>query len=247
MLFHSANLIYWVFLGIGIIFFLLIIVSGGGEDGGDIDVDVDGDVDFDSNILELDADVETDGGGETNQEGGSPWQILSWFGVGKAPLVMLLAIDFSTWGMVGLILNTILGNLTGNIPDRFLGLGGLVLIISLGISLVTGSLLSIPIGKIFTAFSEDVSSERFIGCIGTTSSKTIPYLIEGKIGQADVYDTAGNLVTISVSLPHWATVIPHHGQRILIIERHEQSYIAISKDSSDEDKWLEQGINPNNT
>nr|MDJ0511394.1 DUF1449 domain-containing protein [Crocosphaera sp.] len=87
---------------------------------------------------------------------------------------------------------------------------------------------------------EDVKSERLIGCVGTVSSKTIPYLIEGKIGQADVYDTAKNLVTISVNLPHWADVIPHHGQHILIIDRQEHSYLGIAKDSSDEDKWLNQ-------
>ncbi len=242
MLFHPANLIYWILLGIGVIFFMLIIVSGGGDEGGDLDADID------SGVLELDADVEADleADVETGTQGNGVklLQVLSWFGVGKAPLIMLLAIDFSTWGMVGWILNIILGNLTGTIPYRLLGLGGLVLLTSLSISLVTGSVLSVPIGQIFSSFGEDVSSERFIGCIGTVSSQTIPYLIEGKIGQADIYDTAGNLVTISVCLPHWAKVVPHRGQTILIIEHHAHNYIAITKDSSDEDKWLDRAINP---
>jgi hypothetical protein len=240
MLLHSANLIYWVLIGIGVAFFLLIIISGGGDEGGDIDGDID------SNGFSLDPDVDAGVEAEINGNGDefSPLQLLTWFGLGKAPLMILLAIDFSAWGVAGWTLNTILGSIMGTIPDRFFGLGGLVFLVSLFIGLWTGKLLSYPIGQIFSSFGEDVKSERLIGCVGTVTSKTIPYLIEGKIGQADVYDTAGNLVTISVSLPHWADVIPHNGQPILIIDRKEHSYLGITKDSSDEDKWLNQANLP---
>ncbi len=239
MLLHPANLLYWVLIAIGIAFFLLIIISGGGDEGGDID----------GSSLSLDADVETDIDTEISGDGDeiNPFQLLTWFGLGKAPLMILLAIDFSAWGIAGWTLNMILGSLTGTIPHRFFGLGGLVFFVSLFIGLWTGKLLSYPIGQIFSSFGEDVKSERLIGCVGTVTSKTIPYLIEGKIGQADVYDTAGNLVTISISLPHWADVIPHHGQKILIIDRREHSYIGISKDSSDEDKWINQTNLPKDT
>lgn len=246
MLFHPANLIYWVLLGIGVTFFLLIIISGGGDEGGEIDGDVD--INLDSNGFNLDADVDADIDAEAEFDSGdngfSPWRFLGWFGLGKAPLMILLGIDFSAWGMTGWILNTILGSLTGKIPEGFLGLGGVVFIVSLITGLFVGKLLSNPLGKIFSSFSEDVSSERLIGCVGTVTTKTIPYLTEGKIGQADVYDLAGNLVTISVCLPHWANVIPHNGQAILIIERQEHSYIGIMKDSSDEDKWFSRSTLP---
>ncbi len=244
MLLHSANLLYWVLIGIGVAFFLLIIVSGGGDEGGELDSDID--INVDSNGFSLDADVETDMDADMDGDGEdiSPFQILAWFGLGKAPLMILLGIDFSAWGVAGWTLNIILGSLTGTIPYRFFGLGGLVFFVSLFIGLWTGKLLSYPIGQIFSSFGEDVTSERLIGCVGTVSSKTIPYLIEGKIGQADVYDTASNLVTISVSLPHWADVIPHHGQQILIIDRQEHSYLGIAKDSPDEDKWINQNYSP---
>ncbi|MGK7942656.1 MAG: DUF1449 domain-containing protein [Crocosphaera sp.] len=240
MLLHPANLVYWVLIGIGVAFFLLIIMSGGGEEGGEIDGDVE--INFESNGFGLDTDVEADIEAEITAEGDefNALQVLTWFGVGKAPLMILLAIDFSAWGVAGWTLNTLLGTLTGTIPDGFLGLGGVVFLASLLIGLWTGKLLSYPIGQIFSSFGEDVKSERLIGCVGTVSSKTVPYLIEGKIGQADVYDAARNLVTITVSLPHWADVIPHHGQQILIIDREEHSYLGIAKDSSDEDKWLNQ-------
>ena len=222
MLFNSANLSYWILLGIGILLFLLVIVSGGGDD--DVDLDADADVD---------ADIDTDGDFSTGQ-------ILGWLGLGKAPLVLLLAIDLSTWGITGWFLNVIIASVLGYIPLQLLGLGGVILIASLSFSLFLGSLIARPLGKIFASFGEDTSSDRLIGCVGTVASKKLPYLTEGKIGQVDVRDTAGNLVSLSVSLPSWAEKIPQRGEKVLIIEQGDFCYLAIAKDSSDEDKWLNQ-------
>ncbi len=229
MLFHLANLPYWLFLGAGLVCFGLIILSGDGDD--DLELGLDPSVDL---------KAEADSLPNSTFEEGIPWQVLGWFGLGKAPLMLLLAMDFSLWGVGGWILNVAIASLTGTIPYRFWGLGGLVLFLSLGWSLWLGRLLSRPIAGLFVSFSQDSSQERIIGCVGTVTSKKIPYLMDGKIGQARVYDAAGNLLTISVSLPAWATVIPHHNQEILIIDQSPQGhgYLAIAKDSSDEDKWI---------
>ncbi len=224
MLFNSANLSYWILLGIGILLFLLVIVSGGGDD--DFDIDADADVD-------VDADIDTDGDFGTGQ-------ILGWLGLGKAPLVLLLAIDLSAWGITGWFLNVIIGSVIGYIPLQFFGLGGIILIASFSFSLFFGSLIARPLGKIFASFGEDTSSDRLLGCVGAVVSKKIPYLTEGKIGQVDVRDSAGNLVSLSVSLPSWAEKIPLRGEKVLIIEKGDNAYLAIAKDSSDEDKWLNQ-------
>ncbi len=242
MILHPANFLYWALIVIGIIFFSLIIFSSDGEEDLEIDSDTnfggsDGSrfkVNSDLEVeIDTDADLEIDG-----EKGFNPWRLLSWIGLGKAPLMILLGIDFSSWGMAGWILNTIIQSITGKIPDQFWGLGGVVLITSFLIGILIGSLLSHPIAHLFASFGEDVSSERLIGCIGTVSSKKLPYLTEGKIGQVNVYDTAGNLVSIGVALPHWATVIPHRGYPVLIIEQHQRGYLAIAKESSDEDKWM---------
>lgn len=222
MLFDSANLSYWILLGIGILLFLLVIVSGGGDD--DIELDADADVD---------ADIDTGSDFSTGQ-------ILGWLGLGKAPLVLLLAIDLSIWGITGWLLNVIIGGIIGYIPLQFLGLGGVILIASCSFSLFFGSLIARPLGKIFASFGEDVSSDRLIGCVGTVVSKKIPYLTEGKIGQVDVTDSASNLVSLSVSLPSWAEKIPIRGEKVLIIEQGDLGYLAIAKDSVDEDRWLNQ-------
>jgi hypothetical protein len=241
MLFDLANLPYWIFLGIGVLLFLLVIISGGGDDDIDTDIDIDADidtdvdVDFDSGTFEPDANTDLEG-----EEMFTPLQILGWLGIGKTPLILLLAINFSSWGVIGWFLNVVISSFTNTIPQSFFGLGGVVLITSLLGSLSIGRLLSQPIGKIFASFGEDASDTRLIGCLGTVSSKQIPYYTEGKIGQVDVIDSAKNLVTINVSLPDWATVTPHRGDQILVIDKNDNCYLVIVKDSSDQDKWFNQ-------
>lgn len=227
MIFDTANAGYWILLGTGVLLYLFVIVSGGGDE--DVDADIDADVD---------GDVEAEG------DSFGVFAVLSWFGFGQAPLMLLLATDCSVWGLLGWIFNVGLGAGLGSVPTGLLGI--LVFLSSGAIALWVGRVLAHPLGKIFASFGEDVSSDRLIGCIGTVSSKQLPHYTEGKIGQADVYDAARNMVTVHASLPHWAQVVPVRGQQILIVDRTEHSYLAIAKDSSDEDRWLQdlKGINP---
>lgn len=223
MLFDIANLIYWIFLGIGIFLFLLVIFTGGGEDE---DMDIDGDVESD---MEVDGDV--DGGLE-----GNFWFFLSWLGVGKSPLIILLAMDFSAWGVSGWLLNVLVAGVTGALPTGISAL--IILIFSFLFSVWLGRVLSIPIGKIFANFGEDIDGDRLIGCVAQVTSIKLPYLHDNKVAQADVIDNDGNLVTVEVCLPGWALVIPHRGQEVIIIDRQDHLYVAIGKDTSDQDKWL---------
>ncbi|YAF97909.1 MAG: DUF1449 domain-containing protein [Nodularia sp. CChRGM 3473] len=214
MLFNSANLPYWIFLGMGVLLFLFVIFSGGGEQDTDTD-----------------ADYDTDTNGEFNFS-----QLWGWVGIGKAPLILLLATDLSLWGIVGWMLNVLSSSLfTGNITNFA---GSIVLFGSLLISLFMGRLIAEPIGKIFAEFGEDTSSERLIGCVGTVASFYIPLENQSKIGQVDVLDTKRNLLTISAVLPEWATVAPQRGENVIIIEFKSQKYVVIAKDSPDEEHWL---------
>ena len=196
----------------------------------DIELDADADVDVD---VDADADVDVDGEGEFNS-----LDLLGWLGFGKAPLILLLAIDFSLWGLSGWILNIIIGGLTGSVPSNFFGLGGLILLISLSFSLFTGSLIARPLGKIFASFGEDTSSDRLIGCVGNVASKQVPYEGKNIIAQADILDPANNLVTVAVCLPSWAKEIPLNGQEVLVIEQTEQYYLVIKNQGIDKEKWL---------
>ena len=233
MLFNLANLPYWIFLAMGVLLFLVVIVSGGGDDDLDLDVDADVDVDWDvdAEVNPLDIDTDTDVDAEF-----SMGQFLGWFGIGRAPLILLLATDFSLIGVLGWMFNVAIGSLTGSIPTGFLA--GVVSVLSLFISLFTGGLISRPLGKIFASFGEDASSDRLIGCYGTVSSGSLPKEKQGKIGQVDVLDSARNLVTINAALPTWATIVPQRGTQVLVIEQHPQSYLVVVKDSADEQQWL---------
>lgn len=213
MLFHPANLPYWIFLGMGVLLFIFIIISGGGDDDVDIDTDVDTDADFDLNGF-----------------------FLGWVGIGKAPLILLLATDLSLWGLFGWMLNVWLGGILGEVPGGIWNV--IVLILSLTISLFTGGLIARPLGKIFTEFGEDTSSNRWLGREGTVSSATVPVEKQGRIGQVDVIDKYGNLVTINATVPEWATIIPRHGEKVIVIDRYQDVYMAIAKDSPDVDYWL---------
>ena len=250
MLFHLANLPYWLLLLVGVLCLGLMVISGDGDDELDFEPAIAGSPDLNLDVTDLDVDIDDGSDLETAVSAPIPLQVLAFFGVGKVPLMILLGIDFSLWGIIGWILNVGVGSVTGTMPTRFFGLAGLILLTSFGLSLWIGRLCSRPIASLFKTFSQDVSGDRVIGCVGTVTSKKLPYLINGKIGQAHVYDSAGNLLTLSVSLPDWAAVVPHHNQEILIIDQSPQGYgyLAIAKDSSDEDKWLNQSrgidINP---
>jgi hypothetical protein len=203
-LFDPAHLPYWLLLGIGVGLFLFVILSGG--DDGDADAEVDADADGEFDLA----------------------QTLGWLGIGKAPLILLLATDLSLWGLLGWM-----GNVAGGAAW---GIG--ILLGSMLLAFGLGGQIAKPVGKIFAAFGEDASSDRLIGCIGSVSTARIPIATEGKVGQVDVLDPADNLVTINAVLPDWATVMPERGTKVLVIDRTDSTYVVICRESADQDQWL---------
>ncbi|MBD2464079.1 DUF1449 family protein [Oscillatoria sp. FACHB-1407] len=232
-LFHLSNLPYWIFLGLGVSLFLFVILAGGGDDT-DLDADIDADVDADlaldaeGNLLDLDTDAE---GASLTMA-----QMVAWLGIGRAPLILLLATDLSIWGLLGWMLNVFIGGILGNLLSGFVGV--VLVLISLVGALLLGGQIAKPIGKVFASFGEDVGSDRLIGCIGTVSTAQVPIAGQNRIGQVDVLDPARNRVTVNAILPEWATVIPQRGAKVLVIERTGSSYLVIVKDSPDQDQWF---------
>ena len=100
----SAPLVF-VFL-----FAILQLIGVGFElGGGELDVDVDVDVDVEPDIdLDVDADVDVDADAEA--DAGGPGVIASTLGfqnVGKVPCMVILMTLFASWGIVGLVCNSI--------------------------------------------------------------------------------------------------------------------------------------------
>ncbi|BCX12657.1 MAG: hypothetical protein KatS3mg067_1595 [Thermosynechococcus sp.] len=220
MLFHLIHTPYWIVLGMGILLFLTVIFGDVGND----EVELEGD----ANPWEVAVDVE---------EGISFLAILHWLGVGRAPLVLLLALDFSVLGLLGWFFNVLFYTLTGSWPGVVYS--GVIAIAALLLALTIGGLSSRPLGQIFAQFSEDTSRDRLLGCSGHVSSAHIPRRGTG-IGQVSVLDANRNRLLVPAVLPPWATVTPQHGQDVLIIDRQENEYIVVTKDSLDEATWLRQ-------
>lgn len=210
-------------MGMGILLFLLVIVGGlGGED-----VDLDPDVDID---VDVDGDLDTEIDGDSSF---SPLKLLGWLGFGQVPLLLLLATDFSLVGLFGWMFNVLVGELTGSLPSAALSviISTTALVAGLGL----GRMIAQPISQLFAAFGEDTRADRLIGRLGTVTSASIP---KQKIGQVDVLDADGNRITITATLPEWATVIPQRGEKVLIISRQPQAYLAIANHSLDQERWL---------
>ncbi|WP_298617018.1 OB-fold-containig protein [uncultured Thermosynechococcus sp.] len=220
MLFHLIHTPYWIVLGMGVLLFLTVIFG----DVGDEEVELEGDTD----PLEVEVDL----------EGGISFlTILHWLGVGRAPLILLLALDFSLLGVLGWFFNVLFYTLSGSWPGVMWS-GGIA-IAALLLALITGGLCSRPLGQIFAQFSEDTSRDRLLGCSGHVSSAHIPRSGTG-IGQVSVLDANRNRLILPAVLPAWATITPQHGQEILIIDRQENEYVVVAKDSLDEATWLRQ-------
>ncbi|MEO0541422.1 MAG: DUF1449 domain-containing protein [Cyanobacteria bacterium P01_A01_bin.105] len=242
MLFAIENLPYWIFLGSGMSLFLLVILSGGGDADGDADIEVDGELDVASALassLEVSREGDLDGGEMDGSEGGiSPWGILGWLGFGKAPLLLLIALDLCLWGLIGWMTNVFLAGVLGQLLSGLLS--GLVLAGSMVVALFLGGQIARPIGNVFAAFGESASADRLVGCEGTVSSAQIHNVSTGKIAQVDVIDPAKNMVTINAVLPLWGQVSPKIGEQVLVIERSEEGkfYFVVARKSVDESRWF---------
>ncbi len=235
MLFSPDNLPYWILLGVGLVLFMVVIFAGAGEEG--VEAEAEADLDLDADVdADVDVDVESGSDADVDLDGEGAWgpQILGWLGLGRAPLLLLLAMDFSLWGLLGWMSTVLLAEI-GIASTEGIWAGG-IFVGSLALSLTGGGAAARPIGRVFAGFGEETRAERLIGRVGSVSSATVPR--DGSIGQVDVFDAAGNLVTISAVAPDWAAEIPQRGQQVLVIDHQSQGYVVIRQAGVDEQRWL---------
>lgn len=229
MLFSLVNLPYWILFGVGLLLFMVVILSGAGEEGVEADASLDLDADVD-----LEAEMGSGLDGTMEAEAGVGGQLMGWLGIGRAPLLLLLALDFSLWGILGWMGTVGLGQM-GIASAQGIWAGG-IFVGSLILSVLGGGVVARPMGQVLSGFGEETGAERLIGRVGSVSSARVPK--DGSIGQVDVYDSADNLITISATLPEWASEIPQRGQEVLVIDHQPRGYVVILRSSLDEQQWL---------
>lgn len=101
-------------------------------------------------------------------EGHSPFTgILGFLNVGKVPLVVVFILLFATWGIVGLVANSVLD--VSEVPQRV----WLSCIIALFFSFLSARYVSIAFLKFFPQREKDVSDDQLLGLSGRVISGQI--------------------------------------------------------------------------
>lgn len=172
-------LLLLICLGLG----LLQLVSGG-DDGGDADADVEADADVDA---EADADAE----GEADAGGGGPsFNVLSFVGFGKAPLLIVLMILFGSIAISGLALNWLAFRIFG----AYTGVSfAVVLLAAVGVGVITGAVTTQIIRTVLPPLTTTASqAQELVGHHGTVIS---PFVDE-RYGQVRLRNPGGVMISI---------------------------------------------------
>lgn len=138
---------------------------------------------------DADGDADLDGDAELDADGGVFDGALEAIGVGRAPLTIVLMALLGSFGLLGLLGNTVVTNLLGRYPDAALPA---VLLLSL----VLGLLMTGRISRLFARIAPDTSAaisfEQLIGRVGVVVSPSI----SPTYGRVQVRDSFGSLHTV---------------------------------------------------
>jgi membrane protein implicated in regulation of membrane protease activity len=208
------NLIYLLPAVVAVCVLLVSALAGVAGDEGDADVSdlgEPGDLDADALVAEGDADE--------SLLGDAGRHLLGFFGVGRAPLTLVLASLMLGWGLLGLAANELLRPLLGD-PARFIGL-------SLAIAAI-GSLLG---AKLFAEFSARVmpKDESYAikreGLLGLTG--TVVYPVTVSAGRVHVRDRHRTLHQLSARVAPGQPLIPKGTQVIVASMDPDRHYLIV--------------------
>lgn len=187
-------------------------------DGPDLDLDLDVDADLD---LDVDADVDGDlGSGHSG-----PVELLAWLQIGKVPFLVWLATFLTTFGLFGLLIQTLAHSFWGNwlpalvaSPVAFLG----TLPVARGVVALLARVLP---GDETSAVSE----ETFLGRVAVV---TLGMASRGTPAQAKLRDEHGKSHYVLVEpTEEYETFIS--GTPVLLVQKHGAVFSAIRNPSED--------------
>ncbi len=146
---------------------------------------------LDSLLPDLDLDFNADLAGPDVQSPPALSRLLGWLRVGQVPVIMLLVIFLTSFGLIGLALQSFVNNLTGTLLPG-------------GIALVPALLLAVPLVRVFGGLlgrilskdeTDAVSEDSLVGQIATV---TLGTATKGSPAEAKVKDTRGTTHYIMV-------------------------------------------------
>ncbi len=181
----------------------------------DMDVDIDADVDID-----VDADIDS----PEIVHAGVLSKTLGWFRLGKVPFLIILIIFLTSFGIIGLTIQTTLFKITGLI------LPGLVAsAISLPITLPIVRLLTGIIAKIIPKDETDAVSEKSF--IGRMAIITLGKASFGSPAQAKLKDQFGTTHYLMIE-PDVKDLEFKQGDQVLIVKQTSSGFKAIRNENS---------------
>jgi hypothetical protein len=226
------NLIFIVPFGLALVYLGVYTLSGwtfGDADADadadvdhDVDVDVDHDVDVDADAdvdhdieADADADADTDHDADTEHDtdasgGGSPlWAALSFLGVGKVPVSIVLMILLLSWGVIGFGANQLMrekATAAWQLP-----------VVSVPIAAIASLLITSTTSRAINRFMplNVTSAKRRHELLGSTGEVILP--IDAKFGLASVRDSdSGDLYQVPCRLENSGNTIPK-GARVKLV------------------------------
>lgn len=237
LLFSWWNLIYVAPFGVALLYLLIYAASGltfGDADadaGHDVGADADGDAhveadhDFDADAdadadsdLDADADADADGDAAHGDHGPSetaatgPGTIraaITWLGVGRVPLSVLLMVLLLAWGSAGFLVNQVVANWLGWLDGRLLGA-------SLPVAAVVALLATRVVVRAIDRWIplDESSARRRHDLLGLTGEAI--YEITERFGMLSVRDDRGELSQVPCRLAQGYDPIPKHGRATLV-------------------------------
>jgi hypothetical protein len=201
------NLPFLVMLGLVGVFFGLQLIGIAAH--GDSDVDADGDADADA---DADADHDADG----DHDGDGMWSgVLSFFGIGRVPFMVVWVTFFIFAGFAGLTWNRVLAE-RGAYPAW-------AFVVALIVAIVVGSIGVRLFSRLAARFVDvggrgSVKKHELCGKVGVVASATV----DDKFGEVRVRDDAGNELLVHGKLQTGDAPLKR-GDQIVLVDYDEKS------------------------
>jgi membrane protein implicated in regulation of membrane protease activity len=232
------NLIFLLPFGLALMYLGLYTVSGltfGDSDvdhdfDADADTDVDADADADANAdadHDLDADHDADGdsdadhdadGDEDAGHGSTSLAALTWLGLGKVPVSLLLMVLFLTWGVVGFVANAAMQSRGASAAIISVPLAAVA-------SLLMTRLVATTVARVMPL--NETTARRRHALLGLTGEAI--FAIDQRFGMVSVRDDMGDLYQVACRAQTGGEAIPKGTQVTLVAYNAKQGIFYVTR------------------